>query len=240
MSEKRAVRELFVIHKSGLPVTHVGSGHIQIDDALFGGLLSAIENVGASLGLDGDVALDTIRFRAYEMVYTRTENSLIVLLTDQGTGGFLEKAKPELEKIGKELEAGCFIDGFEIRTTEKTAMIDSIITRHARTIFAEQDDVFFWDDEHTFQLWEHENERWNGLALFRNYLMPSPLIKTLDLPMEDIVRLCDLLMEKRRPSEILQDPKLETKEEKRIENTVRLLHMYGLVQCFRSAVQENV
>jgi hypothetical protein len=229
-----------VIHQSGLPVTHVGSGHIQIDDALFGGLLSAIENVGASLGLDGDVSLDTIRFRAYEMVYTRTENSLIVLLTDQGTGGFLEKAKPELEKIGRELEAGGFMDDFETRTIEKTSNIDSIITRHARTIFAEQDDVFFWDEEHTFQLWEHANERWNGLALFRNYLLPSQLIKTLDLPMEDIVRLCDLLLEKRRPSEILQDLKLETKEEKRVENTVRLLHMYGLVQCFRSAVQENV
>jgi hypothetical protein len=240
LEKKRAVRELFVIHKSGLPVTHVGSGHIQIDDALFGGLLSAIENVGVSLGLDGDVSLDTIRFRAYEMVYTRTENSLVVLLTDQGTGGFLEKAKPELEKIGRELEDGGYMDDFEIRTTEKTSMIDSVITRHARTIFAEQDDVFFWDENHTFQLWEHENERWNGLALFRNYLMPSPLIKTLDLPMKDIVRLCDLLVEKRRPSEILQDSQLETKEEKRIENAVRLLHMYGLVQCFRSAVQENV
>jgi hypothetical protein len=229
-----------VIHKSGLPVTHVGSGHIQIDDALFGGLLSAIENVGMSLGLEGDVALDTIRFRAYEMVYTRTENSLIVLLTDQGKGSFLEKVKPELEMIGTELEAGGFMDNFEIRTLEKTSNIDSVITRHARTIFAEQDDVFFWDEEHTFQLWEHENERWNGLALFKNYLMPSPLIKTLDLPMDDIVRLCNLLIEKRRPSEIMQDEKLETKEEKRVENTVRLLHMFGLVQCFRSAVQENV
>ncbi len=236
MSEKRAVRELFVIHKSGLPITHVGSGHIQIDDALFGGLLSAIENVGMSLGLEGDVALDTIRFRDYEMVYTRTENSLVVLLTDQDTSGFLEKAKPELEQIGNEIESGGFLDNFEIRTAERTAQIDSVITRHARTIFAEQDDVFFWDDEHTFQLWEHENERWNGRALFRNYLLPSSLIKTLDLPMDDIVRICDLLEEKRRPSEILQDEKLETKEEKRVENTVRLLHMFGLVQCYRSAV----
>jgi hypothetical protein len=225
-----------VIHKSGLPITHVGTGHIQIDDALFGGLLSAIENVGVSLGLEGDVALDTIRFRAYEMVYTRTENSLVVLLTDQDTGGFLEKAKPELEQIGREFEHDGFLDNFEIRTAERTAKIDSAITRHARTIFAEQDDVFFWDDDHTFQLWEHENERWNGRTLFRNYLLPSPLIKTLDLPMEDLVRICDLLEEKQRPSEILQDPQLSTKEEKRVENTVRLFHMYGLVQCFRSAV----
>ena len=236
MSEKRAVRELFVIHKSGLPITHVGTGHIQIDDALFGGLLSAIENVGMSLGLEGDVTLDTIRFRAYEMVYTRTENSLVVLLTDQDTGDFLEKAKPELEEIGREIESGGFLDNFEIRTVERTARIDSVITRHARTIFAEQDDVFFWDDEHTFQLWEHENERWNGRALFRNYLIPSALIETLDLPMDDLVRICDLLENKRRPSEILQDPNLSMKDEKRVENTVRLLHMYGLVQCFKSAV----
>ena len=148
MSEKRAVRELFVIHKSGLPVTHLGTGHIQIDDALFGGLLSAIENVGMSLGLEGDVALDTIRFRDYEMVYTRTENGLFVLLTDQDTSGFLEKVKPELEEIGREIESGGFMEDFEIRTAERTAKIDSVITRHARTIFAEQDDVFFWDDEH--------------------------------------------------------------------------------------------
>jgi hypothetical protein len=236
VSEKQAVRELFVIHKSGLPITHVGTGHIQIDDALFGGLLSAIENVGVSLGLEGDVALDTIRFRAYEMVYTRTENSLVVLLTDQGTGGFLEKAKPELEEIGREIERGGFLDNFEIRSTEKTARIDSLITRYARTIFAEQDDVFFWDDEHTFQLCEHENERWNGIALFRNYLLPSMLIKTFDLPIDDIVRVCTLLSVKRRPSEILQDKSLSTKDWERVENTVRLLHMYGLVQCFKSAV----
>lgn len=236
MAKKQAVRELFVIHKSGIPITHVGSGHVQIDDALFGGLLSAIENVGVSLGLEGDVALDTIRFRAYELVYSRTENSLIVLLTDQDTSGYLDKVKPELEEIGKEIESMCFMDDIEIRTAERTSQIDAIITQHARTIFAEQDDVFFWDEEHTFQLWEHENERWNGLALFRNYLLPSPLIKTLDLPMPDILRICELLEEKRRPSEIVNDSKMETREELRIENTVRLLHMLGIVQCYRSAV----
>lgn len=236
MAKKRTVRELFVIHKSGLPITHVGTGHLQIDDALFGGLLSAIENVGVSLGLDGDVSLDTIRFRAYEMVYSRTENALIVLLTDQDTKAFLEKAKPELEKIGREIEAGCFLDEFEVRTAERTARIDSVITRHARTIFAEQDDVFFWDEDHTFQLWEHENERWHGRTLFKNYLLPSPLIKTLNLPMEDLIGICDLLEEKRRPSEILHHPGLVSKDEDEIMNAVKLLHMYGLVQCFRSAV----
>jgi hypothetical protein len=233
---KQAVRELFVIHKSGIPITHVGTGHLQIDEALFGGLLSAIENVGVSLGLDGDVALDTIRFMAYELVYSRTENSLIVLLTDDDTRGFLEKAKPELEEIGKEMEGACFMDGFEIRTAEKTSEIDSIITRHARTIFAEQDDVFFWDEEHTFQLVEHENKRWNGATLFSNYLMPSPLMKTLAVPTKDIERICHMLKEKKRPSEIMQDSEMFTNNEQMLENTVRLLHMYGLVQCYRSAV----
>ena len=233
---KKAVRELFVIHKSGIPITHVGTGHVQIDDALFGGLLSAIENVGVSLGLEGDAALDTIRFRAYEMVYSRTENSLIVLLTDQDTSSFLEKAKPELEEIGKELEGLGFMEDFEIRTVEKTSQIDSIITRYARTIFAEQDDVFFWDEDHTFQLTQHENQRWNGATLFSNYLLPSPLMKTLDLPMKDIVRICDLLKEKRRPSEIVQDSEMFTNNMEMVGNTIRLLHMYGLVQCYRSAV----
>ncbi len=236
MAKKQAVRELFVIHKSGIPITHIGSGHVQIDDALFGGLLSAIENVGVSLGLEGDVALDTIRFRAYELVYSRTENSLIVLLTDQDTSGYLDKVKPELEEIVKEIENMCFMDDIETHTSERTSQIDAIITQHARTIFAEQDDVFFWDEEHTFQLWEHENERWNGLALFRNYLLPSPLIKTLDLPIQDILRICELLAEKRRPSEIMQDSEMKKREEQRIENAVRLLHMFGLVQCYRSAV----
>lgn len=233
---KQTVRELFVIHKSGIPITHVGTGHIQIDDALFGGLLSAIENVGVSLGLEGDVALDTIRFRAYELVYSRTENSLVVLLTDQDLSSFLEKVKPELEEIGKELEESCFMDEFEIRTAERTSQIDSIITRHARTIFAEQDDVFFWDEEHTFQLMEHENQRWNGANLFSNYLMPSPLMKTLILPTKDIERICELLKEKRRPSEIMQDTEMFTNNEQLVENTIRMLHMYGLVQCYRSAV----
>ena len=236
MSKKRAVRELFVIHQSGLPITHVGSGHVQIDDALFGGLLSAIENVGVSLGLDGDVALDTIRFRAYELVYTKSENGLVVLLTNQDKDNFLEKAKPELLAIGRELEQGGFMDDYSIRTAERTAKMDTIIARHARTIFAELDDVFFWDEEHTFQLSVHDNKRWNGRTLFKNYLLPSPLSKTLEMVTEDIIKVCDLLEKKRSPSEIMQGLKIDSYNEQKIENTVRLLHMYGLVQCFRSAV----
>ncbi|MGY5859396.1 MAG: hypothetical protein RTU63_08495 [Candidatus Thorarchaeota archaeon] len=236
MSEERAVRELFVIHESGLPITHVGSGHVQIDDALFGGLLSAIENVGVSLGLKGDVALDTIRFRAYELVYTKSESGLVVLLTNQDKDNFLEKAKPELLAIGRELEQGGFMEDFSIRTAERTAQMDTIIARHARTIFAEVDDVFFWDEDHTFQLSVHDNKRWNGRTLFKNYLLPSPLSKTLELATEDIIKVCDLLEKKQTPSEILQGLKIDSHDAQKIENTVRLLHMYGLVQCFRSAV----
>lgn len=236
MSKERAVRELFVIHQSGLPITHVGSGHVQIDDALFGGLLSAIENVGVSLGLDGDVALDTIRFRAYELVYTKSESGLVVLLTNQDKDNFLEKAKPELFAIGRELEQGGFMEDYSIRTAERTAQMDAIIAHHARTIFAELDDVFFWDEDHTFQLSKHDNERWNGRTLFKNYLLPSALSETLDMATKDIIKVCDILEEKRSPSEILQGLKVEVQDERKIENTVRLLHMFGLVQCFRSAV----
>ena len=236
MSEKRPVRELFVIHASGLPITHVGSGHVQIDDALFGGLLSAIENVGVSLGLEGDVALDTIRFRAYELIYTRTENGLTVLLTDQDDQAFLAKAKPELAHIGKEMEEGGFMEDFSIRTKERIAQIDAIIAHHARTIFAELDDVFFWDEGHTFQLSEHDNPRWNGRMLFRNYLLPSSLSKTLDMPPEEITKICDILEEKRSPSEIMERFGITAFGEQKLENTIRLLHMYGLVQCFRSTV----
>jgi len=189
-----------------------------------------------SLGLKGDVALDTIRFRAYELVYTRSENGLVVLLTNQDKDNFLEKAKPELLAIGQELEQGGFMDDYSIRTAERTAQMDTIIARHARTIFAEIDDVFFWDEEHTFQLSVHDNKRWNGRTLFKNYLLPSPLSKTLDMVTEDIVKVCDLLEKKRSPSEIMQGLKIDSYDEQKIENTVRLLHMYGLVQCFRSAV----
>jgi hypothetical protein len=148
----------------------------------------------------------------------------------------LEKAKPELAHIGKEMEQGGFMDDYSIRTTERTAQIDSIIARHARTIFAELDDVFFWDEEHTFQLSQHDNERWNGRTLFKNYLLPSPLSKTLDMDTNEIIKICDLLEEKRRPSEILQRLKMDANIERKIENTIRLLHMYGLVQCFRSTL----
>ena len=98
MTEERTVRELFVIHQSGLPIGHAGTGHVQVDDALFGGLLSAIENVGLSLGLEDDGALDSIKFRAYDLVYARTQHGLVVLLTNSGDAEFFAKASRKVRQ----------------------------------------------------------------------------------------------------------------------------------------------
>ncbi|TXT57904.1 MAG: hypothetical protein BAJATHORv1_10612 [Candidatus Thorarchaeota archaeon] len=238
MSKVSGVNELFVIHKSGLPIAHVGTGKLQIDDALFGGLLSAIENVGLSLGLEEDGALDTIRFRAYDLVYVRTENSLVVLLTDDDDPEFFRLAKEELQRIGDSIEEQGFLDDIGEITSERTARLDEIIAHSGRTIFARQDDVFIWDDKHTFQLASHKNARWIGNKLFANYFLLSPMKDMLNLPMDDLIRLCNFLEGKRHPSEILSDEKLKVHDEKLIENTVKFLHTYGIVHCFSSIVHK--
>ena len=237
MSAKQAVREIFVIHPSGLPVGHVGTGLVEIDDALFGGLLSALENVGLTLGIGDGGALDTIRFRAYEMLYFRNAVGLIVLLTEEESSDFYSKAKDELKAIGDEIEARDMMKDFSGRTSEMLTQVNDIIKGKARTIFAQQNDVFIWDESHTFQLADHQNERWKGEKLFSNYLMLSPLMSTIDLPMEDIKRICDLLLEKKRPSEILNDPKIVTKDPQKIQDTIRFLHLYGVVHCFVSSAR---
>ncbi|MHA1907227.1 MAG: hypothetical protein ACW98Y_08025 [Candidatus Thorarchaeota archaeon] len=237
MSVKTAVREIFVIHPSGLPVGHVGTGQVEIDDALFGGLLSALENVGLTLGIGEGGALDTIRFRAYEMLYFRNESGLIVLLTGEESSDFYRKAKDELQEIGDEIDAREMLKDFSGRTSELLTQVNSIIKSKARTIFSQQDDVFIWDDFHTFQLSEHQNERWKGMNLFMNYLVLSPLMATIDLPMDNIKHLCDLLVEKRRPSEILNDPILNTSDPQKVQDTIRFLHLYGVVHCFVSSAR---
>ncbi len=237
MSANTAVRELFVIHPSGLPVGHVGTGQVEIDDALFGGLLSALENVGLTLGIGDGGALDTIRFRAYEMLYFRNEAGLIVLLTREESSDFYLKARNELKAIGDEIEERKMLEDFSGRTSELFSQVNDIIKSKARTIFAQQNDVFIWDESHTFQLAAHQNERWRGEKLFSNYLMLSPLITTIDLPMEDIKRICSLLLEKRRPSEIINDPEIKTKDSQKIQDTIKFLHLYGVVHCFVSSAR---
>ena len=236
MAEKH-VRELLVIHQSGLPIGHVGTGQIDIDDALFGGLLSAIDNVGQSFGVGTDGTLDSIGFKAYDLVYARTVNGLVVLLTNSGTPEFYAKAKEELQAIGDAIEAAGYLTDFYERTSEMVSQVDSIIRSKARTIFAKQDDVFVWDDEHSFQLAHYTNERWHGEKLFSNYLMLSPLIGMVKMPVEDLRRLCGILQEKQRPSEILANPGIETKDAMIVLDTMKFLHQYGLVHCFGTTIQ---
>ncbi|MHA1959595.1 MAG: hypothetical protein ACW99U_05160 [Candidatus Thorarchaeota archaeon] len=236
MEGEKNVRELFVIHRSGLPLGHVGTGHVEIDDALFGGLLSAIENVGLSLGLEADGVLDAITFQAYDLVYARTESGLVVLLSGSESAEYFARVKTELQAIGKEIETRGYFDIDAVGVGERLSEINSIIAATARTTFARLNDVFIWNEEHTFQLAVHKNERWSGHNLFVNYLLLSPMVKTLKLPIKDMERICDLLKEKRRPSELLNDPNIETKDERRIEDAVRFLHMYDLAHCFGTAI----
>jgi hypothetical protein len=238
VSEKRNVREVFVIHQSGLPIGHVGTGQVEIDDALFGGLLSAIDNVGMSIGVGEGGALDSIGFRAYDLIYARTKEGLIVLLTSGESSEFNTKAKEELQAIGEEIEKRGYLTTFSERSSEMVCEVDSIITSRARTIFAKQDDIFLWDNDHTFQLSTHKNERWKGHNLLSNYLLLSPLIHTIRLPMDDLLRLCNVLSEKRRPSEIMSDEQITTRDERVIQDTMKSLHMYGLVNCFGSTIHK--
>ncbi len=238
MSETRNVKELFIIHNSGLPVGHIGTGQVEIDDALFGGLLSAIDNVGQSLGVGEGGALDSIGFQSYDLVYARAKEGLIVLLTGGESTEFKAKAKEELQAIGEEIEARGYLNGFSVRTSEMASEIEAIITSKARTIFARQDDVFLWDNDHTFQLAEHKNERWKGRILFSNYLMLSPLKDTLNLPMDKLERLRDILSDMKSPAEILADPMIDAVDEKNVQDTMRFLHIYGLVHCFGTRIHK--
>jgi hypothetical protein len=238
MSEQDAVRELFVIHSGGIPINHVGTGTVQVDDALLAGLLAALSEVGLTLGLSEGGALEAITFRGYHLVYARTENSLIVLLTTDESADFYTRSRAELEAIGKDLETRGLLEDPSIRAPDKLADIAHSIGRNARSIFARQNDVFIWNEDHTFQLAESANERWSGEHLFRNYLLLSPLSKALTIPVADLRRICQRLTSLRRPSELVGDPDLTTKDPQVIEDTVRFMHLYGLVHCFGSSIVE--
>ncbi len=238
MEPKKHVREILVIHESGLPLGHVGTGQIEIDDALFGGLLSALDNVGQSLGIGEDGALDSIGFRAYDVVYARTTNGIVVLLTNIGNQEFYVKAKEELRTIGDLIERKGYLTDYYERTSELVSDVDEIIRSNARTIFAEQNDVFAWDEEHSFQLAEYKNARWTGKNLFEHYLMLSPLAAVIKMPMKDLEELCDSLAEKKKPSEILADPNIKTKDESLLAETMRFLHQFGVIYCFSSSVKK--
>ncbi|MFW9913473.1 MAG: hypothetical protein ACFFEU_13430 [Candidatus Thorarchaeota archaeon] len=238
MSGGNTVRELFVIHSGGIPINHVGTGTVEVDDALLGGLLAALSEVGLTLGLSEDGALEAIDFRGYHLVYARTVNALIVLLTSDESADFYNRSRGELEAIGRDLESRGLLEDPNIRTPDKLAEITHTITRNARGIFARQNDVFIWNEGHTFRLAESANERWSGEHLFRNYLMLSPLSKALTIPAADLRRICQRLASLRKPSELINDPELSVKDSQVIEDTVRFMHLYGLVHCYGSSIAE--
>ncbi len=238
MSGTDTVRELFIIHAGGIPINHVGTGTVQVDDALLGGLLAALSEVSLTLGLSEGGDLEAITFRGYHLVYARTANSLIVLLTSDESPDFYNKSRSELESIGEDLESRGLLLDPSIRTPDKLADIAHSIARNARSIFARQNDVFIWNDDHTFQLTESANARWSGENLFRNYLMLSPLSKALTIPVADLRRICQRLTNLRKPSELVDDPELSIKDPQVIEDTVRFMHLYGLVHCFGSRIAE--
>ncbi|MHA2141894.1 MAG: hypothetical protein ACXADC_05515 [Candidatus Thorarchaeota archaeon] len=238
MSENDAVRELFVIHSGGIPINHVGTGTVKVDDALLGGLLAALSEVGLTLGLSEDGALEAITFRGYHLVYARTENALIVMLTSDESADFYNKSRNELEAIGRDLESAGLLEDPSIRTPDKLAEIAHAITRNARSIFARQNDVFIWSEDHTFQLAKSANERWSGDNLFQNYLLLSPLSKALTIPVADLRRICQLLVDLRKPSELIEDPEISIKDPQVIEDTVRFMHIYGMVHCFGTSIAE--
>ena len=138
--------------------------------------------------------------------------------------------------IGDELEEKGYLRMDAERTSEKLTELTSIIASRGRTIFSKQNDIFLWDEDHSFQLVKGINDRWNGDSLFRNYLLLSPLVKALTISHNDMVRICDLLMEMKRPSEISTDPKLEVKDPQVIMDTIRFLHTIGMVQCYGSSI----
>ncbi|MFW9888774.1 MAG: hypothetical protein ACFFER_11350 [Candidatus Thorarchaeota archaeon] len=209
-----------------------------MDDALLGGLLAALSEVGLTLGLSEDGALEAIDFRGYHLVYARTANALIVLLTSDESVDFYNRSRIELEAIGNDLESRGLLEDPNIRTPDKLAEITHAITRNARGIFAMQNDVFIWNEDHTFRLAESANERWSGEHLFRNYLLLSPLSKALTIPVADLRRICQRLANLRKPSELVNDPELSVKDAQVIEDTVRFMHLYGLVHCYGSSIAE--
>ncbi|MGY5852256.1 MAG: hypothetical protein RTU92_01660 [Candidatus Thorarchaeota archaeon] len=236
MSKKEVIRELFIIDIGGIPISHVGTGQLQVDDALLGGLLSALSDVGLTLGLSDAGTLEAITFQGFDLVYARTEHVLVVLLSSQESSEFYQKCRVELIEIGNELESKGLLDEPSFRTAQKLRDIAEVISHHARTVFAKQHDVFIWDENHSFRLVESTNARWSGLNLFRNYLMLSPLSESLAIPTSDLNRICDILMEMKRPSEIMNDPELTIKDPKLIEDSLRFMHKYGIVDCYQTTI----
>ena len=49
----------------------------------------------------------------------------------------------------------------------------------------------------------------------------------------------DILKEMKRPSEILNETQLTVKDSRTVEDTLRFLHMYGIVDCYSSSIVDR-
>lgn len=227
-NSRHPVRELFVMTSSGIPMATVGTGNITADAALIGGLLTAIQSFGSELGAN----VDAVKFHEFRAVYALSEQSIVVLITSEETSDFYSKASQELVSIAEELERRGIIDKYEIHQTAETEKeINEIIAQKAKTIFAQQNDIFIYDENHAFQFSISSFKRWNGETLLRNYLLRSSLMEHIAIPEDNFKQLCGILNEKKRLSEILAELELNLNT-KVLESILRFLFMFDIIACY--------
>jgi hypothetical protein len=227
-TERQPVRELFALTSFGIPMATIGTGSITADAALMGGLLTAIRTFGTELGAN----VDAVEFHEFRAVYALSEQTIIVLITSEEPPEFYSAAKRELVEIAEELEERGITESYEIKqTAEIEKEIIDIITEKSKTIFAQQNDVFIFDEDHAFQFSKSDFERWNGETLIRNYLLQSTLMERIGIPEKDFKQFCGILNDKKRPSEILGEASLKM-DPKTLEDVLRFLFMFDIISCF--------
>ncbi len=226
--KRQPVRELFVLTSYGIPMATVGTGNITADAALMGGLLTAIRSFGTELGAN----VDAVEFHEFRAVYALSEQAIVVLITSEEPPEFYSAAKRELVEIAEELEQRGITDSYEIKqSAELEKEINEIISTKSKTIFAQQNDVFIFDEDHAFQFSKSAFERWNGETLIRNYLLQSALMERIGIPEDDFKQFCGILNDKKRPSEILSEATLKI-DPKTLKDVLRFLFMFDIIACF--------
>lgn len=227
-TERQPVRELFVLTSFGLPMATVGTGSITADAALMGGLLTAIRTFGTELGAN----VDAVEFHEFRAVYALSEQAIVVLITSEEPPEFYSAARRELVEIAEELEQRGITDSYEIKqSADLEKEIIEIISEKSKTIFAQQNDVFIFDEDHAFQFSKSAFERWNGETLIRNYLLQSTLMERIGIPEDDFKQFCGILNDKKRPSEILSESTLKI-DPTTLKDVLRFLFMFDIIACF--------
>ncbi|MHA2233174.1 MAG: hypothetical protein ACXAB4_11880 [Candidatus Hodarchaeales archaeon] len=229
------VRELFVMTSSGIPMATVGTGDITADATLMGGLLTAIQSFGSELGAN----VSNVEFHEFRAVYALSEQAIVVLITSEEASDFYLKASQELVSIAEELERRGITDKYEIHQTAETEKeINEIIGQKAKTIFAQQNDVFIFDENHAFQFSRSSFERWNGEMLLRNYLLRSSLMEQIAIPEDNFKQLCEIMHDKKRPSEILAESALNM-DSNALESILKFLFMFDIIVCYELGAQRT-